>query len=96
MKPCLTLTIIRYGSSVKWSNSGKGVQILDEIVYISHSVNTFEKSINPTILLPAPGKIVGQTMLFSIGVKKENSAFKPIKLHLKIDLVSYPVRAEGW
>ncbi len=26
---------------------------------------------------------------------KENSEFKPIKLCLKIDLVSYPARAEG-
>ena len=25
----------------------------------------------------------------------ENSEFKPVKLHLNIDLVSYPVRAEG-
>ena len=24
-----------------------------------------------------------------------NSEFKPVKLHLKIDLVSYPTRAEG-
>ena len=27
--------------------------------------------------------------------EKENSEFKPVKLRLKIDLVSYPVRAEG-
>ena len=27
--------------------------------------------------------------------EKENSEFKPVKLHLKIDLVSYPARAEG-
>ena len=26
--------------------------------------------------------------------KKENSEFKPVKLRLKIDLVSYPARAE--
>ena len=26
---------------------------------------------------------------------KENSELKPVKLRLKIDLVSYPVRAEG-
>ena len=25
MPPCLTLSIIRYGSRVKWSNPGKGV-----------------------------------------------------------------------
>ena len=27
--------------------------------------------------------------------KKKNSEFKPAKLRLKIDLVSYPARAEG-
>ena len=28
-------------------------------------------------------------------LEKENFEFKPVKLHLKIDLVSYPARAEG-
>ena len=28
-------------------------------------------------------------------LEKENSEFKPVKLRLKIDLVSYPARAEG-
>ena len=28
-------------------------------------------------------------------LEKENSKFKPVKLRLKIDLVSYPARAEG-
>ena len=32
------------------------VQILDVGVYISYSVNTFGKGINPTILPPAMGK----------------------------------------
>ena len=27
--------------------------------------------------------------------EKKNSEFKPVKLYLKIDLVSYPARAEG-
>ena len=27
MRPCLTLSIIRYGSRVKWSNPGKGVAL---------------------------------------------------------------------
>ena len=42
------------------------------------------------------------TYLFSIlSIKKktvkekENSEFKPVKLRLKIDLVSYPARAKG-
>ena len=28
-------------------------------------------------------------------LEKENSEFKPVKLHLKIDLVPYPARADG-
>ena len=28
-------------------------------------------------------------------LEKENSEFKPVKLRLKIDLVSYPARMEG-
>ncbi len=31
----------------------------------------------------------------SMKEEKENSEFKPVKLCLKIDLVSYPARAEG-
>ena len=31
----------------------------------------------------------------NIVYEKENSEFKPVKLRLKIDLVSYPARAEG-
>ena len=33
------------------------VQILDELDYISHSTNTFGKSMNPIILPPAMGKL---------------------------------------
>ena len=54
---------------------------------------------NPIILPPLIGKIVWQTRFFSLGkatsLGKENSEFTPVKLRLKIDLVSYPVRAEG-
>ena len=43
---------------------------------------------NPIILPPAMGKIVGQTRFFSLSEatsleEKENSKFKPIKLRLK-------------
>ena len=65
------------------------VQILDTAVCISHSVNTLGKSMNPTILPPAIGKIVGQTGFFNLGMatslgEKKISKFKPVKLHLKI------------
>ena len=38
-------------------------------------------------------------MFFSLGeatsLGEENSEFKPVKLRLQIDLVSYPARADG-
>ena len=43
------------------------VQILDETDCISHSTNTLGKGMNPFILPPAMGKIVGQTWFFSLG-----------------------------
>ena len=53
---------------------------------------------NP-IILPPMGKIVGQTgssaLVRQLVWEKENSEFKPVKLRLKIDLVSYLARAEG-
>ena len=42
-------------------------QILDETGCISHCTNTLEKGMNPIILPPAMGKIVGQTRFFSLG-----------------------------
>ena len=43
------------------------VQILDETDCISHYTNTLGKGMNPIILPPAMGKIVGLTRLFSLG-----------------------------
>ena len=75
------------------------VQILDETNCISHSTNTIGKGMNPIILLPAMGKqqgILGSSALVrQLVQEKENSELKPVKLRLKIDLVSYPARAEG-
>ena len=45
---------------------------------------------NPIILPPAMGKEYGRLVQ-----EKENSEFKPVKLRLKIVLMSYPARAEG-
>ena len=47
------------------------VLILDEAVCISHSVNSFEKDMNPIILPSAMGyrSIVSQTKLFNLGVE---------------------------
>ena len=73
------------------------VQILDKNDCISHSTNTLGKESNYS---PSSyGQIVGQTVFSSLGrttcLGGGNSEFKPVKLHLKIDLVSYPARAEG-
>ena len=42
-------------------------QILDETDWISHSTNTLGEGMNPIILSPAMGKMVGQTRFFSLG-----------------------------
>ena len=65
---------------------------------ISHSTNTLAKGMNP-ILPPAMGKQQGRLrssgLVRQLVQEKENSEFKPVKLRLKIDLMSYPARAEG-
>ena len=43
------------------------VQNPDKTVCISHSTKTLGKGMNPIILPPAMGKIVGQTRSFSLG-----------------------------
>ena len=43
------------------------IQILDETNCISHCTNTLGKGMNPIILPPAMGKIVGQTRFCSLG-----------------------------
>ncbi len=48
-------------------NTATRVQILDETDWISYSTNTLGKGLNPIILPPFMGKIVGQTRLFSLG-----------------------------
>ena len=44
------------------------VQIQDEAACISLSGNTLEKSINPTNVPPAIGKIIGHIGLFNLGM----------------------------
>ena len=48
------------------------VQILDESVCISHGSNTLGKVINPNILLPDIGKIVGKTGLFNLSMATDS------------------------
>ena len=54
---------------------------------------------NPTTHLSDKGKIVGQTgflgLIRQLVLEKENYDFKPIKMCLKIDLVTNPARAQG-
>ena len=65
-----------------------------KLVYVSHSANTLGKGISSTIL-----PLVGKNGLFNLGMttglREEMSEFKPVKLLLKINPVSYPARAEG-
>ena len=68
------------------------VQIPDKAVCISQSANTLGKDMNPTILPLATGKIVGQTNFFSVGIAtnpEKGKLYKPVVLHLRIDLVSH-------
>ena len=44
------------------------VQNLDEAVSIAHCTNTLVKDMNPTILPPAMGKLIGETGLLSLGM----------------------------
>ena len=75
------------------------VQFLDKTDCISHSINLLGKGMNPIILPPAMGKIVGQTRFFSLGEATSLGEGKLISnllnSVLKIDLMSYPARAEG-
>ena len=63
------------------------------LIAFSHSANTLGKGMNRVILPPAVGKssALGRQLV----LEKEDSEFKPVKLRLKIDLVSYPARVEG-
>ena len=55
---------------------------------------------NPTILPSSYEKIVGQTMHFNLTwqpiLEKENSEFKPVELHFKIDQVLLLVHMCVW
>ena len=48
------------------------------------------KNMNPTIVSPA---MEGKPVSLSLVKEKGKSEFKPVKFHLKIDLVSHPARA---
>ena len=66
------------------------VQILDEVVCISHSANILWKGIHPPIssLFMARRRLVGQTgiliLVWQPVQEKENSPFKHVKLGLKL------------
>ncbi len=75
------------------------VPIQDDTDCILHSANTLGKGVNPIILPPVMGKqqdtLSSSAFVKQLVQEKENSEFIPVKLSLKIDLVSYPARAEG-
>ena len=65
---------------------------MDEDDCISNKTNTLVKVMNPMILSQINSRA---DWPFNIVLEKESSELKAIKLCLKIDLVSYPARAEG-
>ena len=67
------------------------VQILDKADCVSYCTNTLWKGMNPTIFPLAKSKIVGGNQ----SRRRKNFEFKPVKLQLKIDLVSHPAHTEG-
>ena len=58
------------------------VLILDETVCILHSANTLGKGMNPIILSPAMGKIVGQLELFKLSMVTIRGEEKTLNLNL--------------
>ena len=56
-----------YGVMVIVAGYGHGDEFKSWTDCISHSTNTLGKGMNPIILLPTMGKIVGQTRFFSLG-----------------------------
>ena len=46
MPPCLTLSIVRYGSRVKWSNPGKGVAPFPTLWCSSYRKGTFRVTLD--------------------------------------------------
>ena len=76
------------------------VQILNEADCIKHRSNTLGKSMYPVILPPAMDKLLSglDSLAFArqTFLKNETSELKPDKFRLKIDLLSHPVRVEGF
>ena len=67
--------------------------------WISHSFINLDKGINPAILPPSMGQIVGQSYPFSLGMATSlehflKFKFQSIKLRLKIGFPWHPARAE--
>ena len=61
------------------------VQIIGETVCVSHRANTLEKGMNPIILPPAMGKIVGHSGLFSLCMATDlevNFELEPLLIRL--------------
>ena len=89
------------GVMVKAMNCGIVVRefVLQSRYYVHFRANTLGKGMNPLILPPAMGKqqdgLGSSALVRQLVQEKENSEFKPVKLRLKTDLVSYPARAEG-
>ena len=75
------------------------VQVLDEVVCISHNSNTHGKGINLPILPSAMGKqqsrLGSLILVWRLVKERENSEFKSVKPRLKIVLISNSFRGGG-
>ena len=66
------------------------IQILDKSVCISHGTNMLVKGMKPSFSLQLRVNSRGRLDFLTLVEEKEKSEFKPVKLHLKTDLVSHP------
>ena len=63
------------------------------LIVIFRTPNTLGKGMNPIIRPPTMSKYLELSAVVWRSVE-ENSNFKPVELHLKIDLMSHPARTE--
>ena len=65
---------------------------MDEAVSISHGNYTLGKGMNPTILPPSMGKLIGRLGSLNLGMTTYQGEEK---LCFKIDLVLHPIHTEA-
>ena len=64
------------------------VYYIREIIFNLVDNLSIGKGMNPIISPPTTGRLSSTALVRQLVLEKENSKFKPVKLRLKIDLVS--------